>query len=156
MQASRSHTRVLVIGVGNAYRGDDAVGLFVAQRIRELGLAGGVEVIEADGEGTELMEVWRDADLAILVDAVSSGASPGTIHRFDAIAEPLPAGFFRLSTHAFGVAAAVELARELDRLPSRLIVYGIEGKEFSAGASFTKEVENAASRAVKRIVQEIS
>jgi len=146
----------MVIGVGNAYRSDDAVGLSVARRIRECGFAGGVTVIEADGEGTDLMDLWGDADLAIVIDAVSSGSSPGTIHRFDAITGPLPAGVFPLSTHAFGVAAAIELARELGRLPTRLIVYGIEGKDFSAGISFTKEVESAASRAVKRIVQEIS
>ena len=74
---------VLVIGVGNDYRGDDAVGLIVARRIREMNLPQ-VQVIESDGEFTRLMESWKDAESVILIDAVQSGVAPGTIHRFDA------------------------------------------------------------------------
>jgi hydrogenase maturation protease len=155
MAEKRLCPRAMIIGVGNAYRSDDAVGLSVARRIRQTGLARGVTVIEADGEGTGLMDLWEDVELAILIDAVSSGADHGTIHRFDANEKPLPADIFRLSTHAFGVAAAVELARELGRLPTRLIVYGIEGRNFSAGISLTKDVASAASHAVRLILAEL-
>ena len=47
-----------------------------------------------------------------------SGAAPGTTRRLDASRERLPAELFRGSTHALGLAEAVELARALDRLPS--------------------------------------
>ena len=53
-----------------------------------------------------------------MIDGVSSGAAPGTLHRFEVADEPLPAELFSSSTHALGVAEAVELARELDRLPA--------------------------------------
>jgi len=110
-----------------------------------------VTVIEADGEGTALMEMWHDADFVILIDAVRSGTAPGTIHRFDAKSRPLSSIFFNYSTHTSGIVEAVELARTLDRLPSRLLVYGIEGKEFAAGLGLSPEVE----RAVKSVVGEI-
>ena len=49
----------------------------------------------------------------------------------------------RSSTHAFGVADAVELARALDRLPERLDVYAIEGASFAAGAPLSPAVAAA-------------
>ena len=85
-----------------------------------------------------------------MVDAVSSGAEPGTIHRLDALTERLPAELSRGSTHAFGLAEAVELARALERLPGRLLVFGIEGKRFDAGAGLSPEVEQAAVEACGR------
>lgn len=75
--------RILIIGVGNEYRSDDAVGLLVARRLRELTL-NNARVVEESGEGARLMKSWRDVDNVILLDAVFSGAKPGTIHRFDA------------------------------------------------------------------------
>jgi len=150
---SNERSRLLVIGAGNPYRNDDAVGLVVARRIRELNLQG-VTVIEATGEGVSLMEVWQGADSAILIDAVHSGKEPGTIHRFDVDAQNLPAQLFNNSTHSFGVAKAIELARALNRLPQRLIVYGIEGKDFSAGMILTPEVKEAARCAMERVLQD--
>ncbi len=144
----------LVIGIGNEYRHDDAVGLVVARRLREKNLDG-VKVLELSGEGAALIEAWRDAETVILVDAVHSGAAPGTIYRFAAHQQSIPTKFFHYSTHAFSVAEAIELARTLNQLPSRLIVYGIEGKDFAAGEGISPEVEQAASRVVDSITEEL-
>ena len=62
------------------------------------------------------------------------------MHRLDATVEPVPATCFRGSTHAFGVTEVVELGRALDRLPKRLLVFGIEGAAFSAGDALTAAV----------------
>jgi hydrogenase maturation protease len=51
-----------------------------------------------------------------------TGAAPGTIRRLDAIAQPFPKGAFRRSTHAFGVAEAIELSRAMGELPKSLVV----------------------------------
>lgn len=144
---------LLVIGVGNAYRSDDAVGLVVARRISELGL-NGLTVKETSGEAACLIEAWLGAGTVILIDAVSSDAEPGAIFRFDAQAQKLPTRLFNGSTHGFGVAEAIELARQLNRLPSRLIVYGIAGGDFTTGTTLSAEVEQAATRTVETIVQE--
>ena len=105
-----SGTAPLVIGVGNPWRGDDGAGIEVARRV------GGIAF---EGDGTGLVELWAGAEDAVVVDAAASGAAPGTVHRFDAAAGPLPARSLRSSTHHFGVADAIELARALDRLPPR-------------------------------------
>jgi len=145
---------ILIIGVGNAYRGDDGVGLRIAQDIKKKS-PDYVNVIEQSGEGISLMDSWKDADTVILIDAVHSGAQPGTIHRFDVHTQTIPAKFFHYSTHAFGVAEAIELARALKQLPQNFIVYGIEGKCFEAGIGLSLEVEESAQEVVKRVKQDI-
>jgi hydrogenase maturation protease len=134
---------VIVIGVGNAWRGDDGAGLAVARRLRELAQSD-VEVREVEGEATALMDAWSGDDRVVVVDAAQSGAVPGTVRHFDARTAPLPARFLRSSTHAFGVADAIELARALGRLPAALEVYAIEGAVFAAGDRLTPSVERAA------------
>lgn len=146
--------RVTVLGLGNEFRGDDGVGRVVARRLRETALPG-VAVREESGEGAALMDAWKVADAVILVDAVHSGAAPGTIHRLDASRIPVPSRFFHYSTHAFSVAEAVELARALNQLPPRLIIYGVEGKDFAAGEKLSPEVAAAVDELLARVRQEI-
>src|SRR3989339_518475 len=145
---------ILIIGVGNAYRGDDAVGLRIVQDIKKMS-PDHVNVIEQSGDGISLMDSWKDSDAVILIDAVHSGAQPGTIHRFDVHTQTIPTKFFHYSTHAFGVAEAIELARALKQLPKNLIVYGIEGKCFEAGIGLSLEVEKAVEEVMKRVQQDI-
>ena len=145
---------IVIIGVGNEYRGDDGAGIAVARRLRAL-FPNGPTILEESGEGAALMQAWQGAAWVMLVDAVSSGAPPGTIHRLDAGAAPLPAGFFHYSTHAFSLAEAVELARSLDQLPSHLIVYGIEGENFHAGLELSPSVEQAMEALVEQAAEEL-
>jgi hydrogenase maturation protease len=139
--------------LGNEYRRDDAVGLVAARRLRAAAPAA-VRVLEESGEAAALIESWQGADSVILIDAVHSGASPGAIHRLDAHAGPIAKKFFRFSTHAIGIAEAVELARALGRLPPQLVIYGIEGKSFEAGEGLSPEVEAAVGRLVERVLAE--
>lgn len=150
--ASSKHT--LVVGIGNRWRSDDGVGPAVAGRLLHQGPPG-VAVTIADGGAAELVEVLSEADHAVLIDAARSGASPGTIHRFDGTAAKLPVGFERPSTHGLGVAEALELARALDRLPARVTVYGIEGANFEHGEALSPEVEEAAEKLAEELTWEL-
>ena len=132
-----------VIGLGNDWRGDDGVGLEVARRLHGTPL---------DGEPIGLVEALNGSDEVVLVDAVASGAPAGTVHAFEAGSKPLPVLLFGASsTHALGLAEAVELARSLGRLPRRVIVYGIEGAAFSFGKGLTPAVAAAADRVVEEV-----
>ena len=91
-----------------------------------------VAVVEALGD-VGLIDAWTGHDSVILLDAVLSGAAPGTVIRRDLRAAPLPRDWFRLSSHQLGVADAVELARRCGALPTRLVFVGIEGERFDSG-----------------------
>ena len=137
--------RIVVIGIGNALRGDDGAGVAVAERLH---------AVTCDEEPSRLIEAWEGADAAVLIDTVVSGAPPGTVHRFDASDGPIAARELRSSTHAIGLAETIELARALGRLPRRVVVYGIEGASFEAGAPLSPEVVDAVNRLAAMIEEE--
>jgi len=143
-----------VLGLGNPARGDDAAGRFVARRLR-VEPPVGVEIVESEGEATALLDEIDGAAAVYLVDACVSGAPPGAIHRFDATAAPLPDLGSGLSTHGFGVSVAIELARALDRLPLRCVLYAIEGGSFDLGAPLSPPVAEAVAEVVRRLRAEI-
>jgi hydrogenase maturation protease len=147
--------KVLLIGIGNEYRSDDGVGVHIAQKIRDKHLAT-VTVKQESGEGTALMEAWQGFESVILVDALSSASKPGTLMTFDVQEGPVPASFFHSSTHAFGVAEAIELARVMHTLPPRLTLYGIEGVSFEAGIRLSRIVEESAKIVIEQIVHRFS
>src|SRR5688572_24132063 len=85
-RGARIMSGAIVIGLGNEFRGDDGVGLIAARQLRERGLA----AVDHEGDLAALIDRWKGAARVILIDAVASGAAPGTVHQFDASASPLP------------------------------------------------------------------
>jgi hydrogenase maturation protease len=150
----RGRAALKVLCVGNPWRSDDGAGLAVARLLRGT-LPAGVELLEREGEPTALIDAWDGATRLWLVDAVSSGAEPGTLHRLDASAHELPAGLFRRSTHHVGVAEAVELARALGRLPAATVVFGIEGGSFEIGDELTPAVVRGVEQASEAVRMEV-
>jgi hydrogenase maturation protease len=146
-------SRTVVIGIGNSYRGDDAAGREVARRVQDL-VPEELEVVVCGLEPTRLIDAWDGADAAIIVDAVSSEAEPGSVHRFDATSAPLPSREFRSSTHALGIGETIELARAIGRLPSRVVVFGIEGEVFGSGTGLSDRAEDGVERAVDLVLEE--
>jgi hydrogenase maturation protease len=139
-----------VIGIGNPDRGDDAVGRAVAELLRPH-----VPVVEHNGEATSLLELLRATERVWLVDAARSGSPAGTIHRIDcADNTPLPGR--SLSSHGFGAAEAIGLARALGILPQHCIVYAIEAASFAAGAPLSPCVARAAHQVAARILAELT
>jgi hydrogenase maturation protease len=152
--AARMTSNVIVIGVGNSFRGDDGVGLMVARLLKEQSPTH-IRVVEQSRQAFALLELWDKTDTVIIIDAVVSGAQPGTVHRFDVQAGPIPTAWFHGSTHAFGVAEAIELARALGQLPPRVLVFGIEARHWEAGVGLSPELERVVPTLVERILQEV-
>jgi hydrogenase maturation protease len=143
----------LIVGVGNALRRDDGAGLAAARRLRGA-LAVARQVIAKDGDCAALLDDWQGAEEVVVIDATSSGSEPGTIRRYEAHERPLPSAFSRSSTHSFGVAEAIELARALGRLPAHVVVFGIEGRDFTPGEGLSPDVDAAVDEVVKRVTAE--
>jgi len=140
----------LVIGIGNSLRRDDGAGPLVVRRLEALALPG-LRTLEHAGDGMALLDRWHGHPRVCVVDATRSGAAPGTVRHFDAIAKPLPRDLFHPSSHLFGVAEAVELARIQGGLPRHLEVFGIEGGDFGFG----EEVSDAVTTGVMAVVTAI-
>lgn len=150
---ANKYPRCIVFGIGNPDRGDDAAGPAVVRQLRDP-LLRGVKIIEHGGEATALVGQMA-ARSVFLIDACASGAPPGTIHRFDVSAAPVPDVALGLSTHGCGLAMAVELARTLGQLPRRCIIYAIEGTSFAIGAPLSPPVVAGIAEVVDRVRAEI-
>ena len=159
----------LVIGRGSPDRGDDAVGRVGAAAVQDALVETGVDERGVPGvrvltheDPTGLLDLWADADLVVVVDAVRSGATPGTLVVLEAgpqsgaLADRAWARTGRGGTHAFGLAAAVELARALHRLPGRLVLVGVEGEGFDHGEALSAPVVAAVPGAVRAVLEVVA
>lgn len=141
----------VVVGIGAADRGDDAVGELVADRVREL-RPEGMTVLPV-ASPLELLEVFDAYGSVVIVDAVRAGGRPGAV-TVSAIGEaPLPALPSAASTHGWGLAEVVELARAVDRLPARLVVVGVEVAEVATGADLSEPVARAVGPAADAVLR---
>jgi hydrogenase maturation protease len=143
--------QVLVVGVGNSWRGDDAVGLEAASALRAR-LPESVRVLATEAEQSSLLDEWEDCDTVLIVDAVHSGAEPGTVHHVDLNAEVVPHAVLQGSTHHFSLGDTIELARALKRLPAKALFFGVEGASYAPG----EELSPAVAAALPAIVEEIA
>jgi hydrogenase maturation protease len=144
-------TGCAVVGIGTIDRGDDGIGLLVAERVRAVG-ASGVTVVPV-ASPVALLDVFERYDDVVVVDAVRSGAEAGTVTVTTVDESPLPGRTSGAGTHGFGVADAIELARALDRLPARLVVVGIELARVTTGAGVTEAVADAVDQAAHEVLR---
>jgi hydrogenase maturation protease len=147
--------KVLVIGIGNEFRNDDGLGVYVARRLRKLNLPH-IKAVEHSGEGAQLAELWKSKRYVIVIDATASGAEPGTIFRFDTAKQSIPTKFFHYSTHDFSVAESIEVSRVLSTLPERLVVYGIEGINYSQGDTLSPIAKKTAEYVLDLVIEEVA
>lgn len=145
---------VLVIGIGNLDRGDDAAGVLVARRVRALAIRRDVRVTELIGDQLELLDTWIGAQTVYVIDAVRSGGPAGTVYRFDE-GQSVAVRFRHRGTHAISLADVIELARALGRLPDRLVGFGIEGASFEPGAPLSPVVADAVETVTNLIRDEL-
>jgi hydrogenase maturation protease len=135
--------RVVVIGVGNPYRRDDGVGPAIINLLRRNGLPDGVRLECSLGDTADLMDLWRDTELAIVVDAARPRRTrPGAVHH-------------TVSSHHLPMGEAVELARALDRMPKRLELYAIEVADTGHGEGLSPQVHTAARRTAQAIAVDV-
>ncbi len=138
-----------IICCANRDRGDDAAGVLVAEHLQGMGIRAELY----DGDPLAILESWEPTDDVIVVDAMLTGSPAGTVRLWEG---PLQANFCAgsSSTHGLGVGEAIRLAEILGRLPWRLRVFGIEGKQFQAEAGISCEVQQAAENVAHRIAAE--
>ena len=142
-----------VVGIGNADRGDDAIGQLVADRVRARAPAT-VTVVPVAAP-MDLLDVFDRFDSVVVVDAAVSGAEPGTV-TVDVVGPvPLPVRSCAAGTHGLGVSEVVELGRALDRLPPELVLVCVELASLGAGAGLTAGVAAAVDRAAEEVLRAV-
>jgi hydrogenase maturation protease len=151
--------RILVAGIGNIFLGDDGFGSEVV-RNAEISLDDpNVRVVDYGIAGMhlayDLLEHW---DTLVLVDAVPSRGSPGTLHVFQAEyddeGDESGSAATGLDAHSMDPAAVFASLRALGGSPPYTVVVGCEAGNVEEGIGLTLPVANAVPRAA-RAVEEI-
>jgi hydrogenase maturation protease len=148
--------RVSIVGIGNPWAKDDGAGHAVVCQLQADGLGlsedVSVELLTLSSVDVQLLEIMERSDVLILVDAVSSGAPPGTIHRLEWRPGLLaPRGVERASSHGLSVREILDLAAALGRLPTRVILWGIEAGPTKPGQGLSSPVASAVLSVAKGI-----
>lgn len=151
------NNRVHIIGIGSPF-GDDRFGWAAADALRHSAIMNDsssslIEISILDRPGAMLPMHWQGADTVILIDAVRSGAAPGTRHCLDAHDLPGAAGLY--SSHGFGIAAAIALAQTLGSMPPKLLLRGMEADVSWRKFCLSPSVAQALPSFVAEITQEV-
>jgi len=152
-QAHPATGRTLIIGLGNPIVADDSVGLRVAAELKSvLADRPDVDVTEDYWGGLRLMERMIGYDRAIVIDAICTGAPPGTIHHLTTASVPTQKS---ASAHDVNLPTALAFGRRAGaHLPAdedvRLI--GIEAEDL---INFSDQCTPAVAAAIPRSIREV-
>lgn len=134
--------QLLAVGIGNEYCGDDALGPYVIRNLIKEKISG-VTYAVSKGNPGELIELWRDYQTVLIIDALVSCHPPGTILRMDLTSNMLGEDWSTVFTHGFDLNTTIEFARTLGLLPKKIEVIGIVGERFKIGSSISPAVQAA-------------
>ncbi|CAN5841072.1 hypothetical protein BH23ACT1_BH23ACT1_11760 [soil metagenome] len=156
--------RILVAGVGNILRADDAFGVEVARRLETMELPEGVKVVETGIAGIALLTEIQDGwDALVVVDAVDHQRPHGTVM----LIEPeivdvheltwAQRGDLLADMHLATPDRVLMLAKALDVLPPRVLMVGCQIEDPDAvGEEMTPPVAAAVDVAVREILTHLA
>ncbi|MGH9190080.1 MAG: hydrogenase maturation protease [Acidimicrobiales bacterium] len=151
--------RILIAGVGNVLRADDAFGVEVAHRLADIVLPDGVTVVETGIGGMALVqELQSGYDALVVIDAVDRGRPPGHVM----LIEPEVVDVNTLSwsdkhdlladMHLATPERAMMLARALGVLPPNVLMVGCQPEDpESIGTGMSAPVTAAVEVAVAEV-----
>jgi hydrogenase 3 maturation protease len=138
--------KVVILGIGNPLKGDDAVGSLVCAR-----LSGRVPATVIDAGGVPenyIGPVLRAApEVLLVVDAVDCGGPPGQIR----VCTPDEIEPHAFSTHALSLHLALDLIRREKRL--EVYVIGIQAGAMRLGDGLSAPVREAAETLADALIR---
>ena len=137
-------SRIRVVGLGNAWAGDDAVGLVAAERLQRQDFAG-VEVLQLETPDCQILEGIGADDHIIVVDACLDESPPGTIHELGS-GELTSLSLRHSSSHGLGLADWLAMAEALGEDTGGLLVYAVSIDQTEMGEPLSAAAEAAVDR----------
>jgi len=145
----------LVIGLGNTLRGDDGVGVRVAQALAAQALPDDVEVVDGGTAGLGIVNLMEGRQRVILVDAADVGKAPGEFVRFTLDEARLLGDDQHLSVHAAGLRDALLLAQALKMLPDEVVIFGVQPAALEWDSALSLQVEATLPSLIAAMLAEV-
>jgi hydrogenase maturation protease len=145
----------IIVGIGHPFRGDDSLGPKAIAQLQPL-LPNKIDSKSILGDVSELLDIFENYTNVFIVDAIFTQVSPpGTLYRLEGSDLKQLSNCCRTSTHAFDISQALEIAANLESLPSKLVIYGIEGRDFSHSENLSSDVAAQLPMLLKDLLNEI-
>lgn len=150
----------LILGVGNPLRRDDGIGSKVIRLLKQnrankksrYKLSADIDLLDGGSDGLGLIEYLKEYKKVIIIDAVEMKLAPGTIRVFTPREAVMTIKTDSLSTHGFGIAELIKLAKELDINPE-LIIVGVQPEDVSFGEKLSYSVASVLDKLIKIILK---
>jgi len=146
--------RIVVLGVGNLLLTDEGVGVHLIQKLREMQLGEGVELVDGGTSLLDFIPQREDVSKLIIVDAVKLGGKPGKTYKICVDSSLLKGAKGMTSLHQLGVVETLAIAQKMGKLPHTVII-GIEPKDIGYGLELSPEVEREMGKMVNLILEEV-
>lgn len=146
---------VAVLGLGNSIRTDDGVGIHAVRMLSiDSRLPRSVQIIEGGTLGLDLLPCLRGLSHLLALDAVDTGASPGTLSRFaNGELARLPVS---KSVHLLGFADLLGSLNLLEDTPGEVVLLGIQPKSTDWGVTLSPVVNAALNDLAEAAITQIS
>lgn len=156
-------TSILIAGIGNVFKGDDAFGVEVVKRLAGHALPVQVDVVDFGINGIDLIYALSDRyDAALLVDTTQRGGAPGTLYVIepelptDTEADPAD---LTLTPHELDPAKVLRMVSAMDGRCRKIVLLGCEpadfGDEWEGKMGLTEPVAAAVEEAIGLIELQI-
>ena len=146
--------KILILGLGNILLGDEGVGVRVAEQLLTHSLPDEIEVIDGGTAGYELINFFEGKEKVIIVDAVKTNDTPGSVYKLD-LSLVQEDETVQLSLHQIGLKNVFKMASLMDLNPEVTLV-GIVPKDYQDyNIGLSDEVEKAIPLAIETVLKEI-
>ena len=147
--------KTVVIGVGNILMGDDGLGIYAVELLRQENLPPQVEVVDGGTAGIDLIYLLEEAEYALIIDCLDCGETPGMMFR-------IPWGEISdgnreeqiVSLHDMNLWSVLSLAEKLNKLP-QVVIFGAQPETIALGQGLSPAVKDAVYPLVQAIIREI-
>lgn len=132
---------MLVVGLGNTLLTDEGVGIHLVKALSNMPMPPGVQLMEGETAGVDLLSDIMDSDRVVIIDAAMMGLDPGTARSFNSD-DLNPTSNFMASLHDLALPEVLKLGTILSQLPPILII-GVEPKNVEPGVELSDDVKGS-------------
>lgn len=152
---ARTRRGTVVIGLGNPLLADDGFGLEVVGRLaRAYDCGPDVELEDGGTWGMNLLPLLESAERVLFIDAIRTGAAPGTVQRLEGASIPRQLGL-KISPHQVDLQDLVAVATLRGTFPGMAVAIGVEPEVVETRAGLSPSVAARLDDVLDAIVEQL-
>ncbi|NLO20651.1 MAG: hydrogenase maturation protease [Syntrophomonadaceae bacterium] len=148
-------TKLAVVGIGNLLMQDEGVGVHVINHLAQLKcLPEEVDLIDAGVNSYDMLDIFADYPVLILIDAMQAGGEPGTIYRVPLEELGLQPDLNITSLHELHFIEAVSMAKLMGYQPE-ILVFGLEPETIKVGMELSPTIQAKLPQVMELVTRDV-